>query len=145
MSACAAAKFVTLGPVFTRRRPWLWLSLESPVGQPRSEYGAVVATPVKSAFAIAIRPFVGQPIPSSHCAWTRYVLPGSNSLAVAENLLAAYATPETSVRIASDTMSVPSFMRYSFLLALIGIPVLCSGAHPFRLVMNRLHTAGPRH
>src|SRR5437867_6062260 len=40
------------------------------------------------------------------------VLPGSNSLAVAENRLAAYATPDTSVRIASDAMSVRSFIFF---------------------------------
>src|ERR1700716_4491791 len=70
----------------------------------------MLPTPVKSALGTAVRALVRHPIPSSHCAWTRNVLPGSNSLAVAENLLAAYATLETSVRIASVATSVRSFI-----------------------------------
>ena len=36
-------------------------------------HDVVVATPVKVAFGTAVKPFVGQPIPSSHAAWTRFV------------------------------------------------------------------------
>ena len=36
-------------------------------------------TPVKSAFGVAVLALVGHPIPLSHVAWTRYVLPGSKS------------------------------------------------------------------
>jgi len=62
-----------------------------PSGAARVAVGADAADAREVGVGTAMRALVGQPIPSAHCAWTRNVC-RSNSLAVAENLLAAYAT-----------------------------------------------------
>ena len=62
MSAPADAKFA-VGPVFARSKPWLWLSLASPVVHAASVVCDVVVDPSADTFA-----FVGHPMPSNHCA-----------------------------------------------------------------------------
>ena len=102
-SAPAEASFV-VGPVFARSKPSLRLSPLSPVRQAGSEYVVVVVP--SNCFA-----FVGQPMPVSHCAWTRNVLPGSNSPGFTwRKLPAAYATPDMTARRAMDAASVRSFI-----------------------------------
>src|SRR3954469_24433047 len=82
-SAVADAKLL-LGPVLPKSSPSKCWSFGSVVGQPESAYGAEPPTPVKLAFGSAIVALVGQPIPSSHAAWTRPVLAGSNSCGFTE-------------------------------------------------------------
>src|SRR6185295_2636658 len=70
-SANGAAKFA-VGPVLTSRRPFTYLSLESPVGHPPAVNGVDVL-PVK------VVAFVGQPTFFCQVACERRVFPGSNS------------------------------------------------------------------
>src|SRR5207237_6528188 len=87
-------------------------SLVSPGGHPASEYGAEPATPVKSAFGIAMCALVGQPMPSSHCACTRNVLPGSNSAGRTWlKVPAAYATVAMIARRANVAVIARSFIE----------------------------------
>src|SRR6185437_3503541 len=79
MSSAVAAAKLLVGPVFTRSKPSLCWSFKSPVGHAKSVYGAEPPTPVKVEFGSAMLAPVGHPIPLSHAAWTRYVLPGSKS------------------------------------------------------------------
>src|SRR6267154_619486 len=70
--APADASFV-VGPVFTSNRPWFCLSLGSPGA---GQAGSVNVLEVTVSLVVA---FVGQPIPVSQPAWTRFVPKGSNS------------------------------------------------------------------
>src|SRR5206468_137247 len=86
MSATADAKLLIVGPVLASSSPLFFLSIGLlAVGQAGSVYGAKPPTPVKVTSGSAIVASVGQPMPVSHSAWTRNVLPGSNSRGTTSN------------------------------------------------------------